>query len=122
MIRESEDPLVRQKAVLSLQRIPGQTAYPFFQNAILGDAEESVRAAAAKLIGGTRWTDGYPDLAMAAETDGSELVRTAAVEALGEWGRENEDVTRVLRNVAVHDSAQSVRDVAAQILQSRVRG
>ena len=117
---ESEDPLVRQKAVLSLQRIPGQAAYPFFQNAILGDAEESVRAAAAKLIGETGWKDGYPDLAKVAEKDSSEVVRRAAVEALGEWGGGDEDAVRVLKSVAAHDSAQAVRDVAAQIIQSRV--
>ncbi len=113
---ESDDAFVRQKAVLSLQRIPVEEAYPSFQNAIQSDVEETVRAAAAKLVGETRWAEGYPDLANAAQKDPSELVRMAAVAALGEWGPENEEAIQVLRSVVVHDPAEQVRDVAAQIL------
>jgi len=114
-----DDPLLREKAVLRLKRMQGDTAESLVSNALQTDSAESVRMAAAGLLGDARWPGGCEDLSRAAVNDSSEHVRVAAVRSLGEWLDTNPQAGRVLQQVARQDASQDVRDAATQLLQNR---
>ena len=78
----AEDELLRERAVESLQRIDVEVTYPMLRHALQNDPIESVRAAAANLLGDTRRTGGYEDLSSAVIADSSAQVRIAAARSL----------------------------------------
>ncbi|MBI2928563.1 MAG: HEAT repeat domain-containing protein [Verrucomicrobia bacterium] len=115
----SDDPLLREKAVLSLKRVEDSAAYWLIRDSLQADSAEGVRIAAARLLADTRWTDGFDDLSYAAIHDASEHVRAAAIISLGEWFDTNAEANRVLQQAANQDPSQDVRDAATEILRSR---
>ena len=114
----NDDPLLREKALLSLTRVSDGTVESIVSNALQTDSAESVRMAAAGLLGNTSWNGGFADLSRAATSDNLENVRVAAVRSLGEWLTTRPEASQVLQQVASKDASQDVRAAATQILQN----
>lgn len=114
-----EDALLREKALVSLQRMDCDTTTPMVRNALQSDSADSVRAVAANLLGDTRRTGGCEDLCQAALKDTSENVRAAASKSLGGWMDADPEARRVLQQVASQDASQDVRKIANQMLHSQ---
>jgi len=114
----SDDPLLREKAVLSLKRVEDSAASGLIRSALRDDSAEGVRIAAASLLADERWSDASQDLAYAAAHDSSEQVRVAAITALGEQLDSNPDFSRVLKQIAAQDQSVDVRAAAGQVLSS----
>jgi hypothetical protein len=114
----SDDPMLREKALTSLKRVPDESVDGVLSQALSSDAAASVRAAAANLLGDTRWNSGFENLSKAAVNDSSEEVRTAAVRSLTEWRESRPEVNQVLQQVASHDASEDVRKAAAQALRN----
>jgi hypothetical protein len=107
-----EQPLLRGKGLMSLQRMDADTTYPILRSALHSDPDYSVHAVAANLLGDTRRVGGCDDLCQAALQDSSEEVRAVASRSLGEWTDTNPEAKRVLQQVSSQDASQSVRKIA----------
>ncbi len=85
--------------------------------ASLGDADESVRLTAVKLVAGSGWVDAGDALREAMAGDPSPLVRAAAARAA--TGATDLRTERVLEEMARSDVDPLVRDSAARALAER---
>jgi HEAT repeat protein len=112
----SEDALLRQRAIQSLQRIESDRATVMIAEALRADESDAVRSTAAKLLGNTARSGGEPLLSEAVIRDRSEEVRREALIALSEWAQLNPETAKTIRQVSAKDSSAEIRQLAAQLL------
>lgn len=115
---KSDDNVLRQKAIASLQRVPTQDAMNIIQGVISSDANENVRSAAVKLLADTDRTGGYEVLQQAALRDTSEGVRKQALVSLSAWADVNANAMDTIKQIAMDDASSGVRQLAGQLLES----
>ncbi len=116
---KSDDAIIRQQALRSLQRIQADSAYNSLLDSIRNDPVTSVRAAAVKVLSATTWQAAPDELIRVATTDGSGQVRKEALTGLNQWIDENPKVSETFQRVSQNDRSQDVKDLAAQLLASR---
>jgi hypothetical protein len=109
----SQDPDVRENAVIDFADDHGDKALPFLEKSMLGDDNSDVRAAAAGTIGGLQMKEGIASLTRALD-DADDGVRMAVLEALGEIG--GKDVLPALQK-ALNDSNEDIRDDAQALIE-----
>jgi HEAT repeat protein len=118
---KNDEPLVREKAVSSLERVSDPEAYGLIQQVLQADTDDRVRAAAAKLLADTRWQGGLEDLSYVAIHDISEQVRSTAVRSMGDWLEGHPEASAVLQQAANQDPSDDVRQVATDILKAHTQ-
>jgi len=113
---KSPDPGLRSTAAMSLRWQENPGTEELLVAALRGDADEHVRASAAKAMSFRPSTTGsVAALGSALASDSSRRVRRAAVEALSQSYSANPDVRAMVRRAAEDDVDEGVRETARRI-------
>lgn len=112
--------ILRQHALLSLQRVHNELADGMLIGALVGDSANDVRTTAAKLLGDNARATGLDALAVAAAGDVSAAVRKQALVSLGEWSNTNPTAGEAIRTASIRDPDLEIRELAKELLSNQV--
>ncbi|WP_169795708.1 HEAT repeat domain-containing protein [Lysobacter antibioticus] len=107
---------VRTSAVEALGKMETATAYALLSNAAT-DPNVEVRAVVATAIGRSFETTKPVDILLQLAGDNSPLVRAPAAKSLGRF-TSHRSVRKMLEDIALNDTAPSVREIAVQALRT----
>ncbi|MBM4261562.1 MAG: hypothetical protein FJ145_09035 [Deltaproteobacteria bacterium] len=114
----SDDAILRQQALTSLQRSQSSEAYNLLMESVRNDPVETVRAAAVKTLSGMSLVSSPDEFIRLASNDNSVQVRREALVGLSRWAEESPKVLEAYQRIAQSDRANEVRSLAAQLLAS----
>jgi hypothetical protein len=80
------------------------------------DQADSVRAAGAKLLSDTAWSEAPNALMNIATNDQSAQVRAEARMSLSHWVDYSPKVIETIKYASLHDESEETRDLAAQLI------
>lgn len=114
----SDDSLVRQYAIRSLQRVYTDDSYNMIITAAWNDPSDSVRVAAIKLLADSSRVGAEGVLIQLTISGKSIEVRKGALVSLSKWGDTSQNALTNIDYVANHDSSSEVRELAKQLRNS----
>jgi len=113
---QSDNELVRMKAIGSLARITTDTAYGIVDNAIAHDPSPDVQDVAVRTLAAEKKAGAIGELSTIAATGNSTNARKEALTQLSAFANTNSNILTVINTAAQKDPTQDVRDYANQLL------
>jgi len=118
----SDDALVRQKAIQSLERIHSDAALALINNAIWNDPSGDNQASAVQTLVTEQGAAASAELATIAATGKTDQARKEALTQLAASTAPNANAAQVIQSAATNDSSQDVRNYATQLLAKLPKG
>jgi hypothetical protein len=113
---QSDNEIVRMKAIGSLARITTDAALALVMNAIANDPSPDVQDVAVKTLAAEKKSGAIDELSLIAASGNSAAARKEALTQLAPYAGTSPNILTVITTAAQKDPAQEVRDYANQLL------